>query len=126
MALRMISLPLMLPLMKVILLRTSARFSSLPPERSSRTTTLWPRRTSSSTVFEPMKPAPPVTRKRIRKILPERISRRQAEIEKLLELAKTRSARFDTLKSMFATLADKPGLPRARLLYDGNLERQGL
>src|SRR5271157_2976814 len=32
-----------LPLMKVILLRISARLSSLPEERSSRTTTLWPR-----------------------------------------------------------------------------------
>src|SRR5581483_5232600 len=59
-----------LPLMKEILLRTSARFSSLPAERSSRTTTLWPRRMSSSTVFEPMKPAPQVTTKRMRKAPP--------------------------------------------------------
>src|SRR5271157_2976816 len=62
MAFRTTSISVMLPLMKVILLRISARLSSLPEERSSRTTTLWPRRTSSSTVFEPIKPAPPVTR----------------------------------------------------------------
>ena len=62
MALRTTSMSVMLPLIKVILLRTSARFSSFPDERSSSTTTLWPRRTSSSTVFDPIKPAPPVTR----------------------------------------------------------------
>ena len=69
MAFRTTSMSVTLPLMKVILLRISARLSSLPDERSSRTTTLWPRLTSSSTVFEPMKPAPPVTRYRIQEIL---------------------------------------------------------
>ncbi len=69
MALRTTSMSVMLPLIKVILLRISARFSSLPEERSSSTTTPCPRRTSSSTVFDPMKPAPPVTTKRIQGIL---------------------------------------------------------
>src|ERR1043166_1200987 len=62
---RTASMSVMDPLIKEILLRTSARFSSFPAERSSRTTTLAPRRTSSSTVLEPMKPAPPVTTYRI-------------------------------------------------------------
>src|SRR5579863_1864445 len=69
MARRTASRSLMLPLMKEILLRISARFSSLPAERSSSATTLSPRRTSSSTVLEPIKPAPPVTTYRIRAIL---------------------------------------------------------
>src|SRR5579859_2605695 len=69
MARRTASKSLMLPLMKEILLRISARFSSLPAERSSSTTTLSPRRTSSSTVLEPIKPAPPVTTYLIQTIL---------------------------------------------------------
>src|SRR6266436_10376979 len=69
MARRTASRSLMLPLMKEILLRISARLSSLPAERSSRTTTLSPRRTSSSTVLEPINPAPPVTTYRIRSFL---------------------------------------------------------
>src|SRR5260221_485344 len=77
MALRTTSMSVMLPLIKVILLRISARFSSLPEERSSSTTTLCPRRTSSSTVFEPIKPAPPVTTKRIPAILLHQVRSRQ-------------------------------------------------
>src|SRR5260370_9367673 len=69
MALRTTSMSVMLPLINVILLRIAARFSSLPEERSSSTTTPCPRRTSSSTVFDPIKPAPPVTTKRIQEIL---------------------------------------------------------
>src|ERR1700680_4440615 len=46
---------------------TPSRFSIFPLDRSSRTTTSWPRRASSSTVFEPINPAPPVTRYRIGK-----------------------------------------------------------
>src|SRR5260370_100203 len=68
-AFRTTSISVMLPLMRVILLRNSARFSSLPEERSSSTTTLWPRRTSSSYGFEPMRPAPPATRERTQQIL---------------------------------------------------------
>ena len=40
--------------------------SACPEERSSRTTTSSPRATSASTRFEPMNPAPPVTRVRMR------------------------------------------------------------
>src|SRR6476469_7413685 len=39
-----------------------SRFEVLPVERLSRARTSSPRRTSSSTMFEPMKPAAPVTR----------------------------------------------------------------
>src|SRR5258708_5364624 len=77
MALRTTSRPEMLPLIKGILLRISARFSSLPEERSSSTTTLCPRRTSSSPVFKPIKPAPPVTTKRIPAILLHQVRSRQ-------------------------------------------------
>src|SRR5215467_9126175 len=36
--------------------------SSKPPLKSSRTTTLCPNRRASSTTYDPMKPAPPVTK----------------------------------------------------------------
>jgi len=42
-------------------LRTSARFSSRPEERSSSTRTWWPPATNRSTMCEPINPAPPVT-----------------------------------------------------------------
>ena len=38
-----------------------ARFARLPVEKLSRTTTRWPASMNRSTVWDPMKPAPPVT-----------------------------------------------------------------
>ena len=46
-------------------LAADATFSRLPELRSSRTTTSSPRASRASTRFEPMKPAPPVTKSRI-------------------------------------------------------------
>ena len=45
--------------------RASARLDSEPVEKSSTTSTSWPSASSRSTRFEPMKPAPPVTRVRM-------------------------------------------------------------
>ena len=47
----------------------SGTFSRLPLERSSSTCTSSPRATSASTTCEPMKPAPPVTTARTRRIV---------------------------------------------------------
>ncbi len=44
------------------LLSALSRFSRLPVERSSTTVTSSPRSSRASTMFEPMNPAPPVTR----------------------------------------------------------------
>ena len=56
------SLSRMSPTISLILSLTSSRFSSRPVERLSRTVTSSPLATSSLTIWEPMKPAPPVTR----------------------------------------------------------------
>jgi hypothetical protein len=41
---------------------SAVMFSAAPVERSSKATTSWPSPSSSSQRWEPMKPAPPVTR----------------------------------------------------------------
>src|SRR3954452_15066368 len=56
-----------------------SRFSGLPVERSSRTVTSSPRSTRASTRFEPMKPAPPVTRARMSGVMVTRGRARPAE-----------------------------------------------
>src|SRR3954453_11799711 len=56
--------------------RAWSRFSRLPVEMSSITATSSPRATSASTRFEPMKPAPPVTRVFIRRRRLARVRRR--------------------------------------------------
>src|SRR5215831_16607044 len=104
---RTASISVMEPLMSEILPRDSARFSSLPVERSSSTTTLSPRRTSSSTTLEPMKPAPPVTTYRMRTFLHTHFvydSRLLRSIAALLvgtsqgAFRQTHKIRFDTLE----------------------------
>src|SRR5437762_2718047 len=55
--------------MKSMWFSQRARFSRLPVERSSRAVTAWPRVTRNSTRCEPMKPAAPVTRKCMGRIL---------------------------------------------------------
>src|SRR3954447_11732433 len=55
------------------------RFSLLPVERSSRTVTSSPRSTRASTRFEPMKPAPPVTRARMSGVMVTMVRAQPAE-----------------------------------------------
>src|ERR1700674_1408033 len=116
----------MLPLINEILLRDSAKFSSLPEERSSRTTTLSPRRTSSSTVFEPIKPAPPVTKKRMRKILLDPHRRATAfGCDNGRRFWKDERPPFWYAQSWAGLPRPEPRARHERVLYDGIRMRQG-
>src|SRR6266545_3831290 len=59
-----------------------SRLSRLPVEKLSRTRTSSPRSTSAATRFEPMNPAPPVTRTFTSPIFPERRPKSSARLRR--------------------------------------------